>query len=540
MRNQIKSSSSPFKRIEGKLGIKKCVKKTVKPKLLKPTLSLGRTKEEHFRRIASLTPNSKRILSHLKIVPINISIADDSIITPTPIKVKPEKRDSSGFRSAVLTKGSFEESLDYKTGLVHRKVKDLKAVKAKQQQQQRNHHPDDYSIKHSTAVNIKENDLSYNQSVDRTRKRFGRYDSKENFKDSPVSYIRHSETPTELSINSIYENPDLLRVFKKSPSSYAIDPVFTTSIDSVYAKALVSLKSEPKVIKKSPIPFNEQTTIESIHGISSLPFISIPNISTDLSIESIRDRHQVINISNSSKSSTVSYVLKQTKTSDSAIHNNSQSRTLNSLTSDTITDENTPLVHSSPLTLNLKLSKYLSSNSATSSNTSFNLNDLSIKSIAHHSPKVSNYATHIPSPLTINHHHSTNIRNSATNHRSTPIGFMTDLSIESIHNKSSPGRSPKPTNIRQYQRRVPTKPLANRMLTTLKVSTSTPNKSPRRPKSIWTVTPTKDGLDQSSEGRKPNATPIRKLLGRINRPWIQTPPRIPSMKVKSLQSLQVS
>lgn len=516
----------------------------MKTNLLKPTFSLGRTEEEHYRRIASLTPNSRRILSHLKIVPINKKLSnDESLLISSPIKEKLFKKVESALRPEIVKypTDSCDASLEYKPDLVTKKVNNLLAA----QQRRLCRQGQEISIKHSTALNMI--DVSSNQTFERTRSRLG-YNSKHSFKDSPVSYIRHSNTPTCMSINSICQREDLKLNFKQSP--YAIDPVFTTNIDSIYGKAIVSKKHQPKVIKSPPVSFDadhfDDPTFGSFHSKPSLPFISIPNISTDLTIESIRDTNSVYNLSEIGKPLPISYVLKQNKSANLTLRNfqTEITKKTNYSTTDNIDEmskSKNQFVRTfpSPLKLNLKLSKYLTTNSAsTSNNASFNLNDLSIESIAHPNNGSSHY-TSIPSLLAINDNQSKHIRKSAPAGRSTPIGFMTDLSIESIHNKSSPARNPKQV-IRQYKRRVPTKPLANRALTSVKVSTSTPNKSPRS-KSVWTVTPTKDvGMEQQRLKTATNLTPIRpKLLGRINRPWIQTPPRIVSPKMKSSQSLQV-
>lgn len=99
--------------------------------------------------------------------------------------------------------------------------------------------------------------------------------------------------------------------------------------------------------------------------------------------------------------------------------------------------------------------------------------------------------------------------------------LMNNLSIET---SQKPKTEPKQL-IRQY-RRVAANAITNRLLTSFKVSTSTPNKM-NRPKSPWSVTPTKNFRNSH------NTTPIRRnLVGKINRPWIQTPPRSKSKKFK--------
>lgn len=520
----LSSASTQNRVVERKHAIGNCNKTT----LLKPTLSLGRTEKEHFRRIASLTPNSRRILSHLRIAPINTTIPKNNDSPLPMVKVKLSQSGSSKYNATENKK-----SLDYKPELVQRKVNHLPASKRE------NKCPKD--IKHSTALNIHKNDISSNKSTGSPRHGFGT-NIKKNFKSSPVSYIRHSETATDLTFNSICEKSDSKKIFfKRAPSSYAIDPVFTTSIDSMFGKD-VARKLQSKVIKKSPTWIKDENNsafndlaFESIHTKSSAPYISIPNISTDLTIESIRDKHNVIYQSESCNPSTVSYVLKRSRSSDLTVASSQPNISCDS-TFDYINENpNLQFQNQSPLTFNLKRSKYLTTDSASSSNASFNLNDLSIENISH--PRnASKFTPTIPSPLASAADLSKSIRQSAPNGRSTPIRFMTDLSIESIHSKSSLCQKPK-SIIRQYNRRASTKPLANRKLTSLKVSTSTPNKSPRV-KSVWTITPTKDGSPDQS--KKENAMPIRPtLLGRINSLWIQTPPRPACTNLKRSKSLKV-
>lgn len=470
MRN---ASSSPFKRTKKKSTENKIPNLVNKScPMPQPALSLGKTEAEHHAKMASLTPNSRRILSHLKLVPVNVSLQNDNLV-PLSFEIKKSRSDGR-----LKVSSSRDTSMECQPGNT------------------------DYRV--GTRL-------------------------KRSFKASPVSYKSHSETLQSTSKESDFKSKFPLSYTKTSKHSphnpYVIDPIFTTSIDSIHAHRTVFDKPQSKIFKKSLVSFDSEQSSATIENFNCNPLISIPDISTDLSIRKIEE----MSFKTYQKSRHESITQEQ-NTQSAYLPDCSNDHTIERNTENSNFHWSIPSLKPipSPLALNLKLSKYFNTNSSLNLN-----NDLSIESITD-ARNVSITFTPIPSPLVINKELSKYLRTSAPTSRNTSIGLMTDLSIETIHNKSSPGQQPPlKTTLRQYNRKVAAKPLASRPLTSLKVSTSTPNKSPRA-KSVWTVTPTKN----VQQNQKPTAIPPR-LLGQINRPWIQTPPRKNRPKVEKLQSHQV-